>query len=143
MVITKLHFISLFFILQRIHTTIWIWKSLQKSILFLFTKNFNRNFKKKLWLLKWNQNNKITFVVSPKHSLQFMLQNNYIYPHFKTMCLRIIPFPQNLHLWEVLSHHQHDSKPNKNSKLKTFNVQSSIPIFNALFIQNNVVSLPL
>jgi len=32
-----IHYIT-FLILQKIHTTMWIWKSLQKSILLYFTK---------------------------------------------------------------------------------------------------------
>jgi len=33
-------------------------------------------------------------------------------------------------------------KTKQEFKIQTYNVQSSIPILNALFIQNNVISLP-
>ncbi len=59
-----IHFI-IFLILQRIDTTIWIWKSLQ-SIFFNFIEKFNQNITKFHVFLKWNQNKKIKSMVYQK-----------------------------------------------------------------------------
>jgi hypothetical protein len=64
-------------------------------------------------------NSKIKFVVYQKQSLKFLLQNTYIYHYSKNRVFKNEnPFLRTPIFGQSLSQHQHDSKPNKNSKFK-------------------------
>ena len=88
-----IHYIT-FLILQKIHTTIWIWKSLQKFVFLYFIENSTKITTTFHVLLKWNQNSKIKSMVYQKQNLWFAtikyLQLSYF---LKIVCVQITLFP--------------------------------------------------
>ncbi len=60
------------FDITKIHTTIWIWKSLQKFAFLCFTKKkFHYNYKKISCSMEMKSNNKIKSIVYQKQNLWF------------------------------------------------------------------------
>jgi hypothetical protein len=72
-----IHFL-IYLILPKIHTTIYIWKSLQKYVFPLFNKKFNQNTTKTPCFVEMKSNIKIKFVVYKNRIYSFLLQNTYI-----------------------------------------------------------------
>jgi len=85
-------------------------------------------------LLKWNQNNKIKFVVYQNKIYGFPLQNTYSYFYSpKIMSMNAFLFPKTFFFWEVPSHII-VIQNQQEFKFQTYNVPWSVPILNALFI---------
>jgi hypothetical protein len=134
-----------FLILQKIHTTIWIWKSLQKSIFLCFTKKKNsiRIMEKFHVLWKWSLNNKIKFVVYQKQNLWFSITKYLqlvLFP--KTMCLKIPSFSPFLSFLDSLKSHHHNLKP---TRIQNSNQRCTMsnPHPKRLVYPNHVIILPL
>jgi hypothetical protein len=116
-------------------------KSLQKFIRVYFTEHWIRITIEFHVLLKWNQNNKIKYMVCQNRICGFLLQNILNYTYFpKTMYLRISSFSLDLPSLGSPKSHHHDSKP---TRFQNSNLQCSMnsPYFKCLVHPNHAIIL--
>ncbi len=86
---------------------------------FVYSKLQSKYNKKFHVLLKCNQIARLNLWHTKTKSINFATKYLHLFPYFKTMCLKNeFHFPRTPTFGQSPSHHQHDSKPNKNSKFK-------------------------
>jgi len=89
-------------ILQRIHTTIWIWKTLQSLYIFCLVKisikNTTQNFHV---LLRWNQTTRLNMWYQKIETVISATKYIHIFLYSKLCVYKWISFSQNSHLWAI------------------------------------------
>jgi hypothetical protein len=126
-------------IFQKIHTIIWTWKSLQKSILHSFTikKKFHANYKKIPCFMEMKSNSKLKSMVYPKiEYVVFYYQVPTVLLTSSKLCVlkNPAPLPQIFFLWVVPSHIIMIQNQQE-FKIQCYNVPWAVLVLNALFIQ--------
>jgi len=124
-----------FLILQKIHTTIWTYNSLQKSMFLYIIENMNKKITESHVLLKWKLKQQIKFMIYQNKICGFLLQSPYSFPYFSQKNLSTNPpFPKSSPFWAIPSHIIMIQNQQE-FKIQNYNDLWIVPILNTLFIQ--------